>query len=237
MDTDAAVRCCSDAAPERQLRVLVISSVRLLRDGLATLLERRATVGSTCTAANAEAAVTAVGQFRPTLILLDIATEDGLSTAHRLTAVARGVQLLGFAARAHDHDLLVYAKAGITGFISREAGTQELFDAIDHAAKGELLCSPRIAATLFRHLAVFARSQPVRADAPQLTRREREIIQCIEQGLSNKEIARHLSVKLSTVKNHVHNILEKLHVNHRAEAAARARMVEADAGSVVHGSP
>ena len=215
---------------------MVISPVRLLRDGLAAMLAQRPSVHCVHVAASAEAALLAFSEFAPTLMLLDVATDDGLATAHRLAEAAPEVQRLGFAARAHDHDMLAYAKAGITGFVPREASTEELFDAIERAGRGELLCSPRLVAIMFRQLAVLA--GPVRPDgeAVRLTGREREIVQFIDEGLSNKEIARLLGIEVSTVKNHVHNILEKLQVTRRGEAAARLRVADPSHGSGIEGS-
>jgi two-component system nitrate/nitrite response regulator NarL len=207
-------------------RILIVSLVRLLRDGLASILEQRPSIQSVFAVENAEAALAALSHFEPTLILLDVATEDGLLEGRRLADAVPGVQILGFAARVRDHDVLAYARAGVTGFVPCEASIQDLFDAIERAGKGELLCSPRVAATLFRHLAAqtrVARSEP---DLDKLTAREREVVRFIDGGMSNKEIARHLSIEVSTVKNHVHNILEKLQVTRRDEAAARARLVE-----------
>ncbi len=207
-------------------RMLVVSPVRLLRDGLTTLLQRRFGANSIFTAAGAESAVVALREFAPTLVLLDIATDDGLAVARALTAEACGISILGFAARVHDQDLLAYARAGITGFVPREASTRELLDAVTRALRGELLCSPQLAAAMFRKLGELAsvrEPESGAADAGGLTEREREILGRIDAGLSNKEIARHLRLKVSTVKNHVHRILEKLNVGRRGEAAARLR--------------
>lgn len=216
-----------DPRPER---VLIVSPVRLLRDGLATLLQRRFGAGGLCTAAGAESAVVALRETAPTLVLLDIATDDGLTVAQALTAESRDVRILGFAARVHEHDLLAYARAGIAGFVSREASTRELLDAVSRALRGELLCSPQLTATLFRKLGELAgrgaEGGAAEADAAEngaLTAREREILGRIDAGQSNKEIARQLNLKLSTVKNHVHRILKKLNVGRRGEAAARLR--------------
>jgi two-component system, NarL family, nitrate/nitrite response regulator NarL len=207
-------------------RMLVVSPVRLLRDGLASLLQRRFGASSRCTAAGAESAVVALRELAPTLVLLDIGTDDGLAVAHALTAADREVRILGFAARVHDHDLLEYARAGISGFVPREASTRELFDAVARALRGELLCSPQLTATLFRKLGELASGRDAGASAGEasgLTEREREILGRIDAGQSNKEIARQLNLKISTVKNHVHRILEKLNVGRRGEAAARLR--------------
>jgi two-component system, NarL family, nitrate/nitrite response regulator NarL len=162
------------------------------------------------------------------VILLDVATEDGLAAARRLAETAPEVQLLGFAARAQDHDVLAYAQAGITGFVPRDASTEDLFAAIERASRGEFLCSPRIAATLFRHLATLASVPHPAPAAGTLTDREREILRCIDEGITNKEIARRLCIEVSTVKNHVHNILDKPNVRRRGEAAARLRAIPGD---------
>jgi DNA-binding NarL/FixJ family response regulator len=89
--------------------------------------------------------------------------------------------------------------------------------------RGETACSPRVAATLLRRVADRARERPYSEFAP-LTSRERQVVALIDEGLSNKEIAARLCIELSTVKNHVHNLLEKLGARGRAEAAARVRV-------------
>lgn len=221
-----AQRNAAEAASSVRLQILIVSPVRLLRDGLAALLRERPNVQSVEAAENTDMALQALARFTPTLILLDVATNDGLTVARRLAGAANGVQILGFAARAHDHDVLAYASAGISGFIPREASAQDLFDAVDRAINGELLCSPRIAAALFRRLAALSGASKPNAGSAQLTGREREVARFIDEGLSNKEIARVLSIEVSTVKNHVHNILEKLRVTRRGKISARVRVID-----------
>jgi two-component system, NarL family, nitrate/nitrite response regulator NarL len=207
------------------MRILIVSSVRLLRDGLAIMLERRPRVESVRLACSADDAMAMLREFTPTVILLDVSAADGVAGARRIAARVDGVQVIGFAAGERDHDVLSYAAAGIAAFISRDASAEDLFAAVDRAANGELLCSPRVAGTMFRNLATLstlARMAPNAAEAA-LTGREREIVRCIDEGMSNKEIARLLRIGVSTVKNHVHSILEKLHVSRRSEAAARLR--------------
>ncbi|MEX3936348.1 response regulator [Paraburkholderia phymatum] len=163
-------------------RILIVSLVRLLRDELTSILQQRLNVCTVFAVANAEAALLALSHFEPTLILLDVATEDGLLAGRRLADAVPGVQILGFAARVQDHDVLAYARAGVTGFVPCEASTQDLFDAIERAGRGELLCSPRVAALLFRHLAALTRAPGTAANPDKLTVREREIIRFIDEG-------------------------------------------------------
>ena len=215
-----------DSAAGTMMRVLIVSSVRLLRDGLAMMLEHRPRLDVVRTACSADDAMSVLRGFAATLILLDVSAADGLAAAQQLAASVRDVQIIGFAASDLDHDVLAYAAAGIAAFVSRDASTDELFVAVDRAAAGELLCSPRAAGSMFRRLAALAGrvEVAVRTSAdPSLTGREREIVHCIDEGMSNKEIARRLHIGVSTVKNHVHHILEKLKVTRRAEAAARIR--------------
>src|SRR5881296_1366294 len=90
-------------------------------------------------------------------------------------------------------------------------------------SRGVAICSPRVAACLLRRVAALAAGHGGDLPRAQLTNREREIVRLIDNGLSNKEIARALGIEVATVKNHVHNILEKLQVHRRGEAAARVR--------------
>jgi len=153
----------TDTSSIEGIELLIVSLARLLRDGIATILQQHAAVTAVQTAENAELAIAALAQFTPTLILLDVATEDGLSVARRLSEAAAGIQMLSFAARAHDHDLLAYASAGITGFVPREASTEDLCAAVERAVRGEFLCSPPIAATLFRQLATLSHRRGLQA--------------------------------------------------------------------------
>jgi len=92
---------------------------------------------------------------------------------------------------------------------------------VEHAANGEIICPPSIVGTLFRRLAVLAAQRIPQPPLERLTRREREVALLLVHDLSNREIARQLGIEIATVKHHVHNILEKLEVNRRSEAAAR----------------
>jgi DNA-binding NarL/FixJ family response regulator len=123
--------------------------------------------------------------------------------------------------------IVACAEAGAAGFVTEEETIEDLARAITNAARDELDCSPIITAALARRLAVLAGDEP-NVDATQrLTRREAEISEFLRRGLSNKEIASRLQIEVTTVKNHVHNILEKLGLSRRAEIA---RLFERAAG-------
>jgi DNA-binding NarL/FixJ family response regulator len=120
-----------------------------------------------------------------------------------------------------DDDVLAWAEAGVSGYVARDASFEDLVETVRAVARGELRCSPRLAATLLRRVTALAGDAP--HSATRLTQREREISSLLEAGLSNKEIAGRLYIELPTVKNHVHNILRKVGASRRGEAAALLR--------------
>jgi DNA-binding NarL/FixJ family response regulator len=118
--------------------------------------------------------------------------------------------------------ILSFGEAGIAGCVPPDASIQDLVQAVERAVRGELQITPRIAGAMIRRLALRAAAGDD-SSGNTLTARESEIVRLIDQGLSNKEIAVRLGIEVATVKNHVHNLLEKLRVHRRAEAAARLR--------------
>lgn len=134
------------------------------------------------------------------------------------------VVALAVAETETEDDIISCAEAGIAGYVPREGSGEDLLWTIEHVARGEAPCSPRIAATLLRRVAALAAERrPASRGATGLTPRQRQIVGLIGQGLSNREIAQRLCIELSTVKNHVHSALEKLGTNRRAEAVALLR--------------
>jgi DNA-binding NarL/FixJ family response regulator len=107
----------------------------------------------------------------------------------------------------------------MAGYVPRDGSLSDLVAAIESAAHGELRCSPKIAASLFQRVARL--TDETRHSTASLTRREEEIARLIDQGLSNKQIARRLQIEVSTVKNHVHSVLKKLQATRRTLVATR----------------
>ena len=119
--------------------------------------------------------------------------------------------MVAFAAVDSDDALLAYVEAGIVGFVPREGSVADLMAAVEGALSGEARLSPRLTGTLMRRLAELGSVRVPETTSSALTRREREILRLIDEGLSNKQIAARLTIELATVKNHVHHILEKTH--------------------------
>jgi DNA-binding NarL/FixJ family response regulator len=205
------------------IRALVASDIRLYREGLAEGLRSSGRVELVGTAADAAASIAAASDLGPDVVLLDLAMTGWEGTVRELVAAGDEIRVVVLGVREVDDEVLACAEAGVSGYVTREASLDELVDVVESVARGESLCSPRISALLLRRLTELSgsRRQPDLAD--RLTPRETQIVELIDEGLSNKQIAGRLSIELATVKNHVHSILEKLQVERRGEAAAQLR--------------
>jgi two-component system nitrate/nitrite response regulator NarL len=204
-------------------RIVIVSDARLYREGLALSLarvDRMAVVGIAETVASA---LTCIGETSPDVALLDVAMPDALTLPHAVAAARTLVKIVAFSVAETEDEICACAEAGIAGYVPRDGSMEDLVVAVENAVRGEVLCPPRMTASLFRRLAMFARTTGPPGPGSTLTGREHEIIALIDGGLSNKEIARRLKIGTATVKNHVHNILEKLQVRRRGEAAAVLR--------------
>jgi two-component system nitrate/nitrite response regulator NarL len=146
-------------------------------------------------------------------------------TAARADAASLGsdvIDVVVVAVPDLEERVLACAEAGIAGYVTREASVEEVVSSVESAARGEASCSPQMTATLLRHVGRLAarRREETLAD---LTARQLEIVGLVEVGLSNKEIAQLLHIEVSTVKNHLRTIFEKLDVHRRREAGPTAR--------------
>jgi two-component system nitrate/nitrite response regulator NarL len=208
------------------LRVLVVSDIRLFQDAFAALLGGQTdvcVVGMT----NALQAPAQAAELRPDIVLFDATRQGNLGHARTLADQAPASKVVAFGVTETDAEIVALAAAGIAGYLRDDAAAQDVVAVLNSAMRDELLCSPRAAATLFHRVAVLSRDShdgpPAQSPAPALSKRELQIGDLIDRGLSNKQIARQLGIQATTVKNHVHNILDKLKVHRRGEAAACIR--------------
>ncbi len=205
--------------------VFIVAGVRLYRQGLASALDADARFRIVGTAGSPGDGMAQMTQLdpRPAVALLDIGIGPGLASARQLRATLPEVRLVALAVDDTDESVVAWAEAGVAGFVTTETSLDGLIATVETVARGGARCSPRATAALVRRLAVLADGRRPGARSDQLTQREREIVALIDQGLSNKEIARELQIELATVKNHVHSVLEKLQVKRRGAAAAAMR--------------
>ena len=203
------------------MHVLVVSAVALYRDGIADALTRRVRMDWIRTAGSAsEALEVAANDDSASVVVLDMAMDGSAAVARKL---AGRVRVLAIAVPSREDDVITCAETGVAGFLTTEASLDELAAALVSVSRGEALCSPWTAGVLLRRVAALARARPRPAGSAPLTARELEVVDLLDRGFSNKQIAQRLCIELPTVKNHVHHILDKLGVNRRGEVGAVIR--------------
>lgn len=226
--TESSHDASSAKAARRRSRtgVFIVTPIKLYRDGIAHFLRSSDDVVVLGTAEEGSETVRLVRELLPDVILLDMALDDSHATARAMRATLPHAAIVAVAVPETERHVVRCAEAGICAYVPRDASLDELLATIVRAADGEAVCSPRIAAGLFRRIAALASQHEdgaaVVPSAP-LTSRETQVMALIADGLSNQQIAHRLCIEIPTVKNHVHSILDKLGARSRTEAAARAR--------------
>jgi two-component system nitrate/nitrite response regulator NarL len=202
-----------------RIRAFLVSDVRLYREGVHSALVRRDAIDVVGTASSIGEAIERVASLDPAVIIIDMATRDSLSGVRSLAVAAPLSKIVVFAVDEHATDVPAYAEAGIAGYVPADASIDDLAATIVSVTRDEVPCSPRVAGALFRRIATLAAGVTRSGQQTALSHREQEILALIRGGLSNKDIARTLTIEVATVKNHVHSLLTKLKVSTRAEAA------------------
>ena len=202
----------------------IIEDNRLVREGLIALLSNLSDVRVVASASGDETAM--LPDVKAQVVLLDV----GLSHGHSLR-VAKQIRqdwpdsrvILMDVLPVYE-DLVQFVNAGVSGFVMKDATLEELISTVRSVAQGGQVLPPQMATTLFARIATDAvvRGRPEALDAVRMTPREREVINLIAEGLSNKEIATRLEIATDTVKSHVRNVMEKLMLHTRLQIAAFA---------------
>jgi two-component system NarL family response regulator len=207
-------------------RLLIVTDHYLLGECLAFVLTDQKDFAIADLTASPAEALTQMLVRQPDVVLVDIDLANG--SAFELVRQANqempSAKVIIFGLPESSASPLHCIESGAAGLILKDSSIQDLRNAIQAISRGETVCSPQIAYSTFSRVAELARKRFAihSLDASNLTMREREILQLIADGLSNKEIAQRLFLSLYTVKNHVHNILEKLQVHSRSEAIRSA---------------
>jgi DNA-binding NarL/FixJ family response regulator len=213
------------ADPVKTSIVLVlIEDNRLLREGLAAMIHTQPGFQVLAPSADVEEALQQVRNAKPDIVLLDFGLEDHDSlsltaTVHTEVPQAR-VIVMGLLPL--QEDVADYVRAGASGFIMKDASFQDFFATIRAVAAGAEVLPQALTNSLFSQIArnAPAVSKGRMLESVRLTNRERQVIDLLGEGLSNKEIATRLHIAVHTVKSHVHNVLEKLALRSRLEVAA-----------------
>lgn len=204
------------------MNLLVFTPVRLLGDGLATSLAQRPGIVVRAVVNEFSKLRSALIETDVDLVLIDITQGIDLFDVRLIAQEYPDVLLVALGLDEQRQNVIRCGHAGFTGYVPRDASIDALCEALSDVVHGRLACPAEISCELLR--ALFRMEQPSTASAhgQPLSRRECDVMQLIELGLSNKEIARELCLSVSTVKHHVHHILEKLELSRRTQAMYRA---------------
>ena len=207
----------------KKIKLLLIEDNRLLRDGIITMLKKQKDIDILTISANSNVSIANIRKLKPNIILLDL----GLHNRNSLTVVKLvkkdfpNAKVIVMDIAPLPGDINLFVKAGASGFILKDATFDEFLSTIYSVAKGINIPSPDLKDSLFSRIVEHALKgdKTKLKEAIRMTKREREVIALIGDGLSNKEIAQSLNISNFTVKSHIHNIMEKLTLHTRLEIA------------------
>jgi len=202
------------------IRVLIADDHPLVRQGLRSYLDTIDDIDVVGEAVDGDQAVALVLDLEPDVVVMDLAMPnvDGIEATRRITQANASIRVIALTSFATDDKVFPAIQAGAAGYLLKETEPSELAEAIRKVHRGEPILHPSVAARLMREVAA---AEP-RAHRTDLTARELEVLRLIAAGRSTKEIARDLSVAEKTVKTHVSNVLSKLGVADRTQAAVYA---------------
>jgi DNA-binding NarL/FixJ family response regulator len=221
-EVDAARRALDSLRSEV---VLIVDDCTLHRENLVSAFERHG-LNSPVAAWDLLSLVTALDDAQPSILLLNIATRDCVALLTSAADIVPGLRTIVMAVSDDDEATIVdCAEAGVADYHMRSDSFDDLLLAMQRVASGERSCTPAVSAILLRRLSSLAADRTPTPKDLALTAREIQVLEMLELGGSNQEIAERLSITVPTVKNHVHNLLSKLGVGSRSEAAALSRSI------------
>lgn len=207
----------------KKIRILLIEDNRLLREGMATTLAGQPDFRVVAASGGNHNPLLQTRRTKPDVILIDLGlrNQNGLSMVVSLTKEFPEIRVIGMGLIPSQLDIVEFVKAGASGFILKDATVKDFLSTIRTVAHGGKVLPPPLTHSLFSHVIEHALKggKGLPNNAVRMTKREREIIALIADGLSNKEIAQRLSIATYTVKSHVHNIMEKLALHTRIQIA------------------
>jgi DNA-binding NarL/FixJ family response regulator len=207
-----------------KIRVLVADDHALLRKSVVSLLSEESDIEVVGEANDGEEAIAMAADLVPDLILMDVRMPKvlGIEAARQISAAQPATKIVMLTVSDEEEDLFEAIKAGASGYLLKEIDPTEIAQAIRQIVAGHSLLSPAVASKLVSEFAAISRKSDERASRPSLTDRELQVLRYASDGLTNRQIGRRLGISENTVKNHIRNILEKLHLHSRMEAVLYA---------------
>jgi len=214
------------------IKILLVIEVRLIANIFAEVLEEEADFMIVGRSENVEGALKIIQdrQVDVALVSVGLPRQGAMELTNAVVESVPNTKVLALGLTDEPDDVLKYIEAGAAGYILKDSSLLDLIEIIRSTQRGEAQVSAKMAGAMMERLSslakMFVSVENTIADGVRLTPREREVLQCLGKGCTNQEIASHLLVEIGTVKNHVHSILEKLHVSNRDEAASYLAFIE-----------
>jgi len=203
------------------IKIIIADDHPLIRQGLRVVIEAQPDMELVAEASNGEQAIQQALALKPDIVIMDLQmpVKDGLAATREIAQANPQVQVLILTSFPDDDNVYTAIKAGAMGFLLKDSSAEYLLDAIRTVSRGDSVLHPTIARKLMQEIKQPPRLPPT---TDPLTPREVEVLGCLVQGMANQQIARQLSISVRTVSTHVRNILDKLHLANRTQAALYA---------------
>jgi DNA-binding NarL/FixJ family response regulator len=222
-----------DKGTDERLRVLIVDDHALFRRGLQMVLRQEEDIDVVGEAGDGHEAVDKAQELMPDVVLMDVRMpgQSGIKATEQIKDLLPHAKILMLTISDEEADLYDAIKAGASGYLLKEISIDEVADAVRSVSSGQSRISPSMASKLLTEFAAMSKRADERQQlpAPRLTEREMEVLKLVAQGMNNRDIAKELFISENTVKNHIRNILEKLHLHSRMEAvvyAVREKLLE-----------
>lgn len=211
----------------KRIRLILIEDNRLLREGINAMLKKEPDISVLAAFGDGDLICDKIGEMKPNVILLDLGLAD--QNSFELVKILKNkyddLKIIIMDLVPIQEDILRFVEAGVSGFILKDATISDFTKTIRAVADGEKVLPPMLTGSLFSQIMDYGIKEMGPAKVIQsvkMTKREREIVELISEGLANKEIAYKLNISIFTVKSHVHNILEKMALNTRVQIAIQS---------------
>lgn len=216
---------------DQPIRVIIADDHALFRQALKTVLDDEPDLELVAEANDGEEAVRLAEELAPDVVLMDVRMPKvaGIDAARQLKESLPSTKIVMLTVSDEEEDLFDAIKAGASGYLLKEINPDEVARAVRQVEEGQSLLSPSMASKLLSEFQTMTKRAEERPYHPRLTEREMEVLRHVAQGMTNREIGKELHISENTVKNHIRNILEKLHLNSRMEAviyAVREKLLE-----------
>jgi len=214
---------------KNKIRILLVEDNRLLREGISALLKKQSDMNVVSTVGNGENILALIGKLKPSIVLLDLGlrSQNSLETVKLVRTNFQETKIIVMDLIPLQIDVFEFVQAGVSGFMLKDISVTEFLKTIRSVYQGARVLPPNLTSSLFSQIvehAINGSKASVIVESVRMTKRERQVIELIADGSTNKEIAQKLHLSHYTIKSHVHNILEKLALNTRVQIAKHAHL-------------